>query len=141
MIKIDRACLADLHALKKSGYLFVDQDINKLGPTLLNQGYILAMTEDGKTIGAGGVMHRWKGSGEVWIAVHDDLKSRPKLLLSTTRCVIKMLREAGYHRLDMHVIADDSGLCRWAEALGFTFEGRMLKYDDQQRDHNLYSLT
>lgn len=104
-------------------------------------GKTLSMIEDGEVLGCGGVIPRWKGCGEVWIAVTEKLRNRPVLLVRSTKRVIQMLHEAGFHRLDMHIAKDDAGLCRWAISLGFTFEGIMLMYGLDRKDHNLYSLT
>jgi hypothetical protein len=140
MIKIAPITMDDLHSMKKMSGLFAHIDIEYTGHALISVGAGFSMIEDGQCIGCGGVIPRWSGVGEVWIAVSENLRRRPLLLVKETLRVMDMLNtRSGFHRLQLHIPSTDTGLKRWAESLGFTFEGRMLQYGPDKRDHDLYA--
>lgn len=103
-------------------------------------GYSLIRGEE--VLGYGGVIRKWNGVGEVWIVTSNELRQRPLLLIRHTKRIIQMIFAGGnFHRLEMHVVSENVTLKRWAESLGFTFEGTMLKYGPDAKNHDLYSLT
>lgn len=104
-------------------------------------GYALVRDED-KVLGYGGVIRKWTGVGELWIVTSEELRNRPLLLVRHVKRIINMIKVHGhFHRLEMHVVSCDKTLRRWAESLGFTFEGKMSKYGPDAQDHDLYSIT
>jgi hypothetical protein len=106
-------------------------------------GACFAMVDDnGNTLGAGGVFPLWPGVGIVWLAIKDELRRKPKIVLVTVKSMITAMQSAGsFHRFQMFVDPDTKRDIRFTEALGFTFEGRMVKHTHDQKDHLLYSLT
>ena len=140
MIKMVPVSMEHLQEMRKMSGLFTHVDLDQVGHALIKVGAGFAMIEDGHCIGCGGVIPRWSGVGEVWIAVSENLKRRPLLLVKQTlRCVNMLNERGGFHRIQLHIPSTDTGLKRWAESLGFTFEGRMLQYGPDKRDHDLYA--
>lgn len=140
MIKIVPSTLQHLHEMKKCEGLFLHIDLNEIGHALITAGVCFSMVEDNRVIGCGGLIPKWKGVGEVWIAVSSELKDRPLLLVKETlRCLHMFNTRGGYHRIQMHIRSEDTGLHRWAESLGFTFEGKMRQYGPDRLDHDLYA--
>jgi hypothetical protein len=140
MTSVVKMTYGHLEQIKSAKGLFQDIDLQTVGPALLSVGVSFAMMSDGATIGCGGVVPRWRGVGEVWIAVADELRARPLLLVrETLRCINMIHKHGGFHRLQMNIQAQDTGLQRWAESLGFTFEGVMKQYGADKLDHHLYA--
>lgn len=99
-----------------------------------------ALTKDGVLLGAGGVITISPGVGEVWLAPLPDLVTKPKQLLVTVLLMIDRMKKMSFHRLQMLIAADDDRLKSWARHLGFSCEGRMLKYSPDKKDMIRYGL-
>lgn len=142
MVKLVPLSIDHIAALKQMDGLFQNFDMQVNAPALLYAGAGFTLLEDDQVVTCGGVIPRWRGVGELWIAVGAAMKNRPLTLVRQTHKVIAMLEvECGFNRLQLHIESDNPGLTRWAEALGFTFEGRMIKYGIDGKDHDLFART
>lgn len=140
MIKIVPITMEHLHHMRRMEGLFQHLDVDAVGAALIQVGVGFTMMRDDTPIGCGGIIPRWNGVGEVWIAVSEELKQRPILLVKETlRCIHLFHQRGGFHRIQLHIRTEDAGLQRWAESLGFTFEGIMRQYGPDKSDHKLYA--
>lgn len=106
---------------------------------LIDKGHSICILDHKGPCGAAGAVPIWEGVCEVWAALTFDLKQKPLSLVRIMRTMIDALRDNGMHRIQMTILEDDPGLCKWAETLGFTFEGRMLKYGPDKKNHLRYA--
>jgi len=91
-------------------------------------------------LGSAGVALQWRGVGTAWLLVSDRLRAHP---LFMTRAVIRGIRKAeadlDLHRLQITVRAGYEAASRWAERLGFVFEGEMPGYGPNGETHLRYA--
>ena len=105
--------------------LFAESFIHGPGFTLLYKGTI---------VGCAGVTVLWKGVGEGWFRGSPLIyEHRSKVILASIEG-FKMIRESGFHRIQSIIVADHHAAVRYAEKLGFEFEGVMRKYGPDKSD-------
>ncbi len=140
MIKVVPTTVEHLDTLHQLEGLFQNMDLDIIGNALVKVGVSFTMIDGGNVLGCGGVIPKWNGVGELWIAISGKLRERPLLLVKHTLIVMGMIQSrGGFHRLQLHICEDDHRLVRWAEALGFTFEGIMRQYGADKKNHRLYA--
>ncbi|MDP3425890.1 MAG: hypothetical protein Q8S17_00740 [Humidesulfovibrio sp.] len=95
---------------------------------------------DGATvIACGGVVRFWPGVGECWCWAGASVDVAPVAFARLARRVVdSLLREQGFHRLQLHTRLDDVRANRFASHLGFTLEGRCPCFGADRSTHNLY---
>lgn len=102
--------------------------------------FIETLTLDGHPVAFIGMLIHWKGVASAWTISASDVKLCPKTF---HKLVLEMLEEYTrifqITRLQFNVRAKFRGGCRWAEALGFSKEGRMRKYDPEGNDYFRYA--
>lgn len=109
---------------------------------ILNNGMsICILDEYGQISGCAGIVFIWQGVGEVWSIFNNNMLARPLSIVRIMKTLIKKLRDSKlFHRVQMTIYENQPGLTKWAESLGFQFEGRMLKYGPDQKTHLRYAL-
>jgi hypothetical protein len=108
---------------------------------LTNSAGFTVMEED-KILGCGGMIMQWPGVGLMWLMATKDFKRRPRTLLRISEDILGRLRgKLNIHRFQVYVDPAEPRHIRFVEALGFTFEGRMLKHTIDRKDHLLYART
>lgn len=108
---------------------------------LVSSGHCFTMTEHNIPIALGGVIPLWPKVAEVFSILTPSAGRRPLTVVKTIRAVLSQITENGnsFHRLQLHV-RDEPHLRKWAELLGFTFEGQMAKFDSEGNTHLRYSM-
>lgn len=95
---------------------------------------------DGKPVAIIGLVILWQGVGTVWSITSEQVRQMPKGFHVTVLEMIEEYMDAlGLWRIQMNVVAKAKENVRWAEALGFRNEGRMLKFDPKQQDYFRYA--
>lgn len=93
-----------------------------------------------RVIGCGGVYRLWKGTGEAWLVASDEKATIP---LATCKSTILILRSAvqlmNLVRIQTVVDATEPLNIKWAEWLGFRYEGLMKKFING-RDYMRYAV-
>lgn len=106
-------------------------------PGLAFTGFI-----DNVPVISAGLIPLWVGVAEAWALVTDRARKYP---LSMHRAVktnlYRMIKENNFHRVQMVVARGYGPGYRWAEGLGFKFEGFRLKYAPDKSDVVEYALT
>lgn len=99
---------------------------------LVGEGF--ACTDRGEVIGAGGIIPMWNGVGHGWAIL--AVPTGVARLRFATRTVRRHLDENQiWHRIQTTVCTDFPQGLSWAFHLGFTVEGKHVKYDPEGRDH------
>lgn len=112
-------------------------------PYILNNASSIAFirNDDGRVMGAIGVLDLLGGVGEVWSAHRKEWHERPKELTRSTKSVLDAIwNDAGYHRLELTTPAD-AGLDKWAKVLGFEYEATLKKRSADQKDIKMFART
>lgn len=140
MYKIVPTTIEHFLQLKRQN-VFDTIDIQETGSAILSVGVSFTiLNADGIPLGCGGVIPRWAGVGEVWIAISEELKKHPLVLVrETLRCIDAIVRYGGFRRLQLTIRSENELLKKWAASLGFTSEGRMLRYGIDGSDHDLFA--
>jgi RimJ/RimL family protein N-acetyltransferase len=92
-------------------------------------GQGLAMIEDGRVIGAAGVIPVWEGRGLCWF-IPGLRMTRRHYGRALRRCQQQLahLTQAGFRRLDCTVGVNHAAGRRWAARIGFVVEGTLTEY-------------
>lgn len=107
---------------------------------LIIEGHSISILDNKGTCGCIGIIPIWDGVGEAWALITEDLRSRPLLMMRIMKELFASVAATGkFHRIQITVLAENSGYCKWAETLGFTFEGVMLKYGPDKKNHFRYA--
>lgn len=95
---------------------------------------------DGEPVAVIGLVVLWRGVGSVWSITSEKVRVMPKGFHEAVLAAINEYMEAlGLWRVQMNVMAKHKENARWAEALGFRNEGRMVKFDPKQQDYFRYA--
>lgn len=139
MITLDTVKFSHAKALQHmEGFFSGGDDVQIQKVIEMSVGFTLL--EDGAVLGCCGVIKMWPGVGTWWMVIADDLRRRPKLLLKTAREVVELIAENHrFHRFEVFMDPEKTRHIRFVEALGFTFEGRMIQHTVDRRDHLLYA--
>lgn len=91
-------------------------------------------------VGSIGIVMIWKGFGEAWVYVSDDVERHKKEF----HRVVKNLLDESIKNLNIRrvqAVVEESYItgCKWAERLGFVEEGRMRNYGVNGETYILYA--
>ena len=93
------------------------------------------VTEEGTTIGIGGVMNGGNGVGTLWIMGTTDI---PKHIRPLTRALLALrdplMKRGSMHRMQSEVLADKKNWIKWAESCGLKNEGCMRQFTKDKQD-------
>jgi len=104
-------------------------------------GYSWTGIVDDKIVFCGGVYPTWEHCGIAWMLSSMITEQHKIFLHRSIKNIIKNSMEAlKLHRLEISVAEGHIKGYRWAEVLGFTYEGMMLKYDSQGNNYRRYAL-
>jgi len=113
--------------------------LDELARAYQGAGPAWTVVAGGEAIACGGVVRFWPGVGECWCWAGAGVDRWPVAFARLVRGVVQGLcREHGFHRLQIHVRADDERANRFASHLGFTLEGRCPGFGADRSTHNLY---
>ena len=88
-----------------------------------------SVIHEGCVVGAVGILVLWPRVAEGWLFASDELRRHPVFLHKYVKRGIVMLEQSfGLHRIQISVHAGYVTAQRWAERLGFAFEGEMKGY-------------
>jgi len=142
MITIVPVSLAHTKALQRMEGLFFTMGTEEQAKVVVEMSIGFSMVEGDKVLGCCGVIKMWHGVGTMWMMVSEELKKRPRLLLTTAREITMLIAvNHRFHRLELFMNPELKKHIRFIEALGFTFEGRMIKHTVDKKDHLLYAKT
>lgn len=95
-----------------------------------------------KIIACGGVIPMWDGRATVWGIIDKSVVGSSMIWVHRfVKEHIDDALESRFHRLEMTVNMDFPQGSRWAEMLGFEFEGILKQYDPWRNDHIMYART
>lgn len=104
-------------------------------------GFTMLENED-TIIGCGGVIKQWPGVGTWWLLASRDVKNHTRTFFVSAQNLIDLIhRHHNFHRFQAFVDPDQPRHIRFVEALGFTFEGKMIQHTVDRKDHLLYART
>lgn len=103
---------------------------------IANRGVAWAVLLDGEPIACGGIAEAWRDRAIAWSMITPAVFDHFRLL---HRCVLSVLDEAPWARIEMDVRADHASGCRWAEHLGFEREGVRRRFTPDGGDMVLYA--
>lgn len=89
-----------------------------------------------KIIACGGLVEMWENRGLAWMVLSDIAKN---YMLQLTRAIMRYLRVAKYRRIETAVRSNFLEGHRWADLLGFKYEGTMRGYGISGDDYDLYA--
>lgn len=93
------------------------------------------LNDHGETIALFGKNQISNGVVEVWLIPSTKIQEHGKSIVKTLRAIVDItLQESHIHRVQMAVLASHR---KWAETLGFEYEGLVKNYHDNQ-DHYMY---
>lgn len=89
-----------------------------------------------EVLAIGGLMELHPSRAHAWVMLSTDIGGR---IAGLHRVALRLLRGAGYHRIETTVQCDFPPAHRWVTMLGFEVEAPcMAAYDESGRDHALY---
>jgi RimJ/RimL family protein N-acetyltransferase len=137
LIELMRGDLTEF-TLKKS-----DEIARQRGEFYLSRGPCFTAREDGKVVGAGGLLIMWPGVGEGWMLANKDAALRHKKYAYEVviEHILKLACELNLRRIQAHVDVNVPAAVKFAEQLGFQREGLMRKYGEDGSDHYLYAIV
>lgn len=95
----------------------------------------------GQLIGCGGIGIYWTGVGEAWFVLTQQVD---QYRFSFHRTVVRTMQEIIYtqnlHRIQGTIRCGDARAVRWAERLGFRFEGTMWGYGPDGSNYWRFAL-
>lgn len=92
------------------------------------------------TLAVVGIAPQWKGVGTVWTLLSDEARGHGVALTRGMLRYLAMLhREWNYWRLQATVEAGDEAARLWIIQLGFQYEGTMVAYGPDLKNHDLYA--
>jgi RimJ/RimL family protein N-acetyltransferase len=142
MITLEPVKFSHTKALQQMDGMFFTCGTEEQAQKIVEMSTGLTMVEDGQVIGSCGVIKMWQGVGTWWMIIADSLRARPILLLKTAREIVELIAtNHNYHRFEVFMDPEKTRHIRFIEALGFTFEGRMIQHTIDRKDHLLYART
>lgn len=124
------------------GLFFTGVDDDQHVELVLTNSAGFTVMEGERILGCGGMIMQWPGVGLMWLMATKELKSRPRTLLRIANDILQRLRgKMNIHRFQVYVDPAEPRHIRFVEALGFTFEGRMIQHTIDRKDHLLYART
>jgi hypothetical protein len=116
---------------------------NEVNPEIL-QGYFsrsiysYILLVDNAPSGAFGIVPLWQGVCECWFMSSPALDRYPLFLVKNFRKLTDELLKNGMHRVQI-LVHNTRSLNRWAQSLGFTYEGVLRRYGIDKKDNAIYS--
>jgi hypothetical protein len=99
------------------------------------QGPAVSAFAADRLILCGGIVRQFEGHGQCWAVLSQDASRHMLWLHYATRRFISLER---WQRLEASVEKGFTAGCRWAELLGFKFEGEMPNYGMDGQTHLRY---
>lgn len=93
---------------------------------------------DNKPIAAFGAIILWKGVAECWLMGSPHIGTYRLSVIKALKSLTNQMLTAGLHRIQIYV-KDTPMMKKWAELLGFTFEGVLRKHALDGSDNLIYS--
>lgn len=94
----------------------------------------------GRLFGAVGSYRQWRGSSQLWAIFDADSEKYPiALRRACTQLILYTVKKQELHRVSLTVKSSYTKGNRFAESLGFSFEGKMLAFLPDASDANLYA--
>lgn len=103
---------------------------------LVTCGPSFAFLDEGEVWGCAGVQELEPHRATAWALIHKDIGTR---FFKFHKAVLSFLDECKYHRVEMATQDGFRDAERWAEMLGFKWEGCMQKYFPDGSLGNLYA--
>ncbi len=130
----------DLREFDKRVFLSVPNSTKEL-IAYERSGYAWTGIVGTEIIAAGGIAPIWEGVACAWL-LSTPLVDKYKLFLhKTVKNAIRFVSEAKrLHRIETVILADHLISQRWAERLGFEYEGTMMKFDARKNNYYRYAL-
>lgn len=101
--------------------------------------HVYALVKDDTTLALFGGSQINRGTAHVWSIISTQARAYPHAL---TKSAIRLLelyqKSCGIHRFEMSIKVGNTKAEVWAQFLGFSCEGRMLKYGPDKSDYWLY---
>jgi hypothetical protein len=95
---------------------------------------------NGKLVAVGGIICPWPGMGEMWAVLNGSTGCVLGLNKAVRRVVAGVVRNMSLRRIQANVDANSKVAIRWAEWIGFKFEGEMPKYGPNGEDFLRYVM-
>ena len=111
----------DLDGLHRPG-----DAIPQMSVLLVRHGsFVRTLTDDdGTVLAVFGLVMRWEGVADAWAVVGDAARGRGVSLTRKARALLRQFAaELGLRRVGIATQARIDEYCRWAELVGFGFEG------------------
>lgn len=104
------------------------QDVNQIANKFL-RGPAFTIFHDDEIIACGGIIIMWPGMGEAWAFTSPLVRKYPKFFHQEVKNHLEALIDV-YHfvRVQAMVVKEFAVARKWAERLGFEYEGEMRKY-------------
>jgi hypothetical protein len=119
-------CVKDLIALSRAGKN--------------NNSIAMGFGPPGELLGIAGSYKQWAGSAQLWAIFDDRVDQHPKTLFKTCQLLITYaVQKQELHRVSLTVRSSYTKGNRFAESLGFDFEGKMYGFLPDRDDANLYA--
>jgi len=101
--------------------------------------FSFALVDNDDTLALFGGYKINRGVVQVWSVISEKARFQPFVLTRTAMRLLDMFsKRCGVHRFQISIKAGDPRAEAWAYFLGFSCEGRMLKYGPDKSDYWLY---
>ena len=115
------------------------KEIHEYAQKLIDSGSAYAFVDNGEAWACAGVCELEPHRGSAWAWIRDDIGVQKVRFLQFHRAVIAVLDDCGYQRVELVTYDGHREAERWAEMLGFRWEGCMSKYFPNGTMGNLYA--
>jgi RimJ/RimL family protein N-acetyltransferase len=103
---------------------------------------VISVIETSEVVAIIGIAPLWPGVGEVWMLGSDLIsKYKKDFIRYTIQNMFVARQEANFHRLQCTVFEDFPEYCRYAEFLGFKYEGIMHAYGPRKENAYRYGMV
>ena len=102
-------------------------------------GPAMTFIRDDKIVGCGGIHRLWKGVGEAWLILGDDVF---QYSVVSARHIVRLFKGmvTDFHRIQAHVLNGFDKGTQLAESIGFTHESLMKQYGPNKEDYHRYVI-
>ncbi len=111
-------------------------DLDKYASLLIECGPAFALVAEKEVWGCAGVCEIGSHRATAWALIHEEIGTR---FFAFHKAVLSFLNECKYQRVEMATSDRSVKSERWAEMLGFKWEGCMEKYFPDGSMGNLYA--
>lgn len=104
---------------------------------------LVSFLVDDKMVCLLGVNHYREGTAEVWLIKSTEIYKYKYEFFKRVKDLIDnfLFENLKLHRVEMSILAGWEKGYKWADKLGFKFEGIMKAYDTNYNDHALFART